>query len=468
MPYKVPPQRLVLVSASRPAVHPAVPLSVMALGFFAFIPYPALGIGNTSAIQIGNVLSALMCLPLLLNPRGRAPLWIGAVLMAPLLTATVATGVFGEGDLSLAIKELPTYVLAGLTLVVVQFYAPGNALELLTGIAAATVAHAAVGAWQVYAFASGDLPLFSLYVNQSFLSVRANAGAIAKYTQRPFGIFPEPSAMSSSLAPFVLFWVVYLAGLVKPRREPAPWQRALFAAAAVGGLALMIVSQSGHTAIALVAMLPLGAMWLARSRATARTFISLVLVLCVLVPLLVWLAGIALSERVGGRTMGNSSWDERWSSLAIGFSLLTEEDFTRVLVGVGLGGTAPALWRVARVDAVYSVLLTYVYETGLVGLLAIATVSAYLARVWKSIRFDTCFAAIFLTWLVGVTVTTSYAQLLPLWVALAWLTVWPEVCQPAGAAAEAEEEMLIESPLLPAYARPSARFVPKWPVADRA
>jgi hypothetical protein len=34
-------------------------------------------------------------------------------------------------------------------------------------------------------------------------------------------------------------------------------------------------------------------------------------------------------------------------------------------------------------------------------------------------------------WLVGITVTTSYPQLLPLWVALGLLTVWPDVCEPA-------------------------------------
>jgi hypothetical protein len=454
------PSPAVAVAAARPA-HPLVPLGVMALGFFTFVPYPAIGVGNMSAVQVGNVLSAAMCLPLLLAPRGRAPLWVGAVLLAPLVTASIATGVVGEGDMSLAVKALPTYVLAGLTLMVVQFYAPGHALELLTGIAAAAVAHALVGAWQVYAFTAGEFPLFRLYVNQSFLSVQANAGTIARYTRRPFGVFPEPSAMSSSLAPFVVFWAAHVAGLVKLRRAPAPWQRTLFAAAAVGGLALMIVSRSGHTAIALAALVPVGVTWLVRSRATAGTFAALVMVFCVLAPLLLWFAGQSLGERVGGRTMGNSSWDERWSSLGIGFSLLIEGDVTRAFVGLGLGGSAPALWRVARIDAVFSVLLTYVYETGVIGVLAVGAVGAHLARVWKSLRFDLCFAAILITWGVGVTVTTSYTQLLPLWVALAWLTVWPEVCEPAAAAVTEEADALA----LPAYVGRPGRFAAPVPAA---
>src|SRR5687768_14530031 len=35
------------------------------LGFVCFIPYPAFSAGNRSAVQLGNVLSALMALPVL-------------------------------------------------------------------------------------------------------------------------------------------------------------------------------------------------------------------------------------------------------------------------------------------------------------------------------------------------------------------------------------------------------------------
>ena len=32
-------------------------------GFVCFLPYPAISVGNNSAIQVGNVLTLLMCLP---------------------------------------------------------------------------------------------------------------------------------------------------------------------------------------------------------------------------------------------------------------------------------------------------------------------------------------------------------------------------------------------------------------------
>jgi membrane-associated protease RseP (regulator of RpoE activity) len=41
-------------------------------------------------------------------------------------------------------------------------------------------------------------------------------------------------------------------------------------------------------------------------------------------------------------------------------------------------------------------------------------------------------AAVLFVGLVGVTITTSYEQLLPLWLALGLLTVWPEVLTPTS------------------------------------
>jgi hypothetical protein len=52
-----------------------------------------------------------------------------------------------------------------------------------------------------------------------------------------------------------------------------------------------------------------------------------------------------------------------------------------------------------------------------------------LFRNWRAVAYSGVFAAIFCVWLVGVTVTTSYGSLLPLWVALGCLTVWPDFCE---------------------------------------
>ena len=133
---------------------------------------------------------------------------------------------------------------------------------MLTGIAAATLLHAAVGAWQVYAFARGEIPLLGLYVNPSFLSVQEEAETIVNYIRRPFGLFPEPSAMAASISPWVILWAAEAMGLVRLRQQPRRWQRVLFTTAAAAGMGLIIISQSGHAAITLAALVGLAMAWL--------------------------------------------------------------------------------------------------------------------------------------------------------------------------------------------------------------
>jgi hypothetical protein len=288
-----------------------------------------------------------------------------------------------------------------------------------------------VGGWQFYAFGNGEFPMPGLYVNQSFLSVQENTETIAKYIQRPFGLFPEPSAMSSSLAPFVLLWIAMACGIIRLRQEPRRWQRILFNIAAAGGVGLIILSRSGHCAVTLLAAGVLAAMWLMRARATPKTFVTILIVCAVVLPLIGWAATAALSDRIGGDAeYGNSSWEERSTSLALGFELMTQRDAKTLVFGMGVGQSSPAIYAISHIDAVFSVLLPYVYETGLIGAAVLIVIGIYLMRTWQRSGFDIAFILILVVWLVGVTVTTSYSQLLSLWVALGWLTIWPELVVP--------------------------------------
>jgi hypothetical protein len=411
-----------------------------ALGFFCFLPYLAVVVGRTSAVQFGSMLTLLVTLPVLFLSLRRGPIWLFALIVAPLCVAALKVGLTGDGDVALSLKAVPVWALSCLTIVAAQVCAPRYAVELLTGIAIATVLHAAVGALQIYYFSFGQFPLPWLYVNPSFLSVQNNAETFAKFTQRPFGLFPEPSAMSSSLAPWVLFWIAELCGIVRLHRAPATWQRLLFTVAAVGGLGLIILSRSGHAAVTMAFVLVFVAVWFARCRATKGSYLAILGVFGIALPVALYFAAEALNDRLGGRSeLGNSSWQDRTDSLRIGFWLLVDGDLPTVLFGVGPGMTGPALERVARLEAVWSVLLTYVYETGVLGLLVVLWIGAAMLRLWKSIRFDIVFAAVALTWLVGVTVTTSYSELLPIWMALGWLTVWPKICQTKAQAAPGRE-----------------------------
>jgi hypothetical protein len=406
------------------------------LGFFCFMPYPALAIGNSSALQAGNVLVLVMGAGALLTSWKGRPFWLFPLLAGPLCVSALKVATTGQTGLDVCVKALVVWGLSCMTVLAAQLYARQYSLQLLTGIAAATLVHVAVGVLQLYSFRGGEFPLAGLYVNPSFLSVQDNAATIARYIRRPFGVFPEPSAMSASLAPWVVFWFALTCGIVRLRQQPARWQRVLFAAASAGGLGLIIVSRSGHAAITSAAVVAFTAIWFARARATGRTYAAVVAVCAVFLPVLLYFAAASIGDRLGGKSeLGNSSWAERASSLEAGFDLVASSDASTTVFGTGVGLASPALRASHGLDAVFSVLLTYVFETGLLGALVVAWVGYFLLRVWAATRYDLTFAAVAGVWLVGVTLITSYEQLLPLWLTLGWLSVWPGACEPRGAAA---------------------------------
>ncbi len=443
-------------------------MMAFALGFTCFMPYPAISIGRQSALQIGNVLTLLLFLPALpMLPWRQRPFYLFPLILIPLALSALKASASEVGDLDLCFKAILVWGISGLTMLLTQASAPRFHLHLLTGIAAATVLHVIVGAWQMIAFTYGQFPLLDLYVNLSFTSVADQADIIARYIQRPFGLFPEPSAMASSLAPFIVFWTAELCGLVRLREAPSRRQRLLFGIAAAGGLGLIIASRSGHTMITLVALIALAGLWFRRARATPHTFGVMMIVFGIIMPLLLWMAATLMSERIGGELhVGNSSWEDRSDSLAIGFSLLISGDWLTLVFGIGAGLSSPALWETARLDAVWSVTLTYIYETGLIGMVAVAGVAGLLIKNWRVSRYSLAFAAVAVVWLVGITLTTSYVQLLPIWMALGWLSVWPAVCiDPASETPLRRPELPIGpeggARLASSGRRPSAWYVPR-------
>lgn len=403
-------------------------------GFLCFMPYPAVPVGNATGLQTGTLVSLMLALPCMLTPWRDRSLILGFVILAPLTLSTMKVALTDGKDLDLCFKSMIVTGMAGVSLVAAQRIAPRNALAMLTGIAAATLVHVVVGFWQLYGFSRGQFPLLWLYVNPAFLSVQENVETIVKYIRRPFGLFPEPSAMSSSLAPWVLFWTAEALGLVRLKGvQPRTWQRAMFLAAALGAMTLIIVSKSGHAAITLLALTGLVGLWLVRCRATSNNYLAILFVFGVAMPLILWLGANALGERVGsevgsGMSRGDS-WHDRAMSLKVGFDLLVDGSAATWFFGVGPGLTSPAIKAAAGFEAVWSVLLPYVYQTGFVGLAALAYAGVELYRNWRAVSYSVVYATILAVWLVGVTITTSYGSLLPLWVALGWLIVWPEVCE---------------------------------------
>jgi hypothetical protein len=404
-----------------------------AFAFLCFFPYPAMSVGNNSAIQIGNVATvlALLCTS--------ATLWqsVGpAVLLLALMPmiSTLKVLVIDNADASICFKQATASSVSLLTLLAVQLHAPRHALAMLVGVAFAILIHVAVGALQIVSFSSGVFPLADLYVNPSFLSVQENAQTIARWIQRPFGIFPEPSAMSCSLAPFVLFFAAVVLNVARMKNPPSQWQRALFALAAAGGLGLIIVSRSGHAVATVAAMTLLMVIWMVRARATAKTYFLLLSLFCIILPLVLVFAIDALSSRVaGGSQMGNDSWEERYDSILIGFRLWSEHGIATVLLGMGPGLTSAAVNDVSGIAAVFSILLAYLYDTGFLGLIALTWVAHRLFLTWRQARWSIAFFVIAIVWTIGVSLITSYSQLLPIWIALGLLSCWNEICEAPAA-----------------------------------
>src|SRR5215210_4249200 len=68
-----------------------------ALGFVGFMPYPAINVGNTSAIQFGNILTILMLAPFAAALRWQRPLNMFPMLMIPLCaSALLVAGAGGD------------------------------------------------------------------------------------------------------------------------------------------------------------------------------------------------------------------------------------------------------------------------------------------------------------------------------------------------------------------------------------
>ena len=233
--------------------------------------------------------------------------------------------------------------------------------------------------------------------------------------------------MAASIGP----WLVLAAGLLL-RRDPrfAPRTRArslLWAAAALGTL-LVIISRSGY-------VVPLGlslALLLLASPGRLAPRLAMMAAIVAGAVLLNWsLSAGSLLDRIQGA--GGSPWGGRSESMVLAITSLGR-DIPTLVFGYGSGQSTLALLdrRVpdapSVVTAIWSVLLRYVMENGLLGALAIGWVLVRI--IGRGIAGSSARLlgwCVLLSWLAGVTVTTSYMQLSSIWTMLALLIVWPSL-----------------------------------------
>src|SRR5436309_2879830 len=111
------PTEMVRVALDRPlseALRAPVGLlcAAVGVGFFSLMPYPAVAVGNYTALQIGNFLVVLLAVPALFVSWRRRPFWVFPLLMAPLCVSAFKAAVVGQDGLDLCLKSLAVWGLS--------------------------------------------------------------------------------------------------------------------------------------------------------------------------------------------------------------------------------------------------------------------------------------------------------------------------------------------------------------------
>lgn len=428
-------------SLASPQVSFPLAAAVFLFAFACFFPNPALPIGSNTGLQLGEMM-AIVSVPFILLMSGlpRRQTLVSMLLFLPVLLSGFLIVMTGRA-LS---NEVVFKVTVSVALVLVVLVPAGKvvskkyAATLLSGVAWAIVLNAVVGLYQAYSFARDEFPMPGLYQNPSFGSfITADPENYALYVKRPFGMFPEPSAMAASIGP----WLILIVGLLLyPKLRPWMTRGTLIQVllAVVCGVGLIIMSSSGYT-IFLLAGLLLVALPYLKDRALRLYQLGSLFLLITLV--LVGAALVVLSvSYVGTRldVQDNSSWSARlgsivWSLEYLGSSLgnvvygvgpgqstlILQSSGSSLLPPVGVGGIV--------VNAVWSLIVDYLMETGLLGALGLTLVLIMVLRAIARSSARLVGFSCFGVWMVGVTLTTSYLPLLPIWLFLGVLLAWDRV-----------------------------------------
>jgi hypothetical protein len=407
------------------------------LSFSSFFVFPALPVGRTAALTIPVVLAGGMVLASLARVKlseCSAYAWI----MIPALASGCYVLFAGT---AFAPEVVPkALVVMAISLIVVipalRLLRAGYSDEFVLGAALAIVVQAALGAYQVVAFARSEFPFADLMnTNPGQALIAQDPDTYAEYVKRPFGLFAEPSAMAACVGP----WLVVIARAVFSRSSgvarPRTWVLAL---ALASGLWLVVVSKSGMAVPIVVgtALTGCAAGFSARRRGIATRAAALVLGGAVALASVTWLTQNASSRF---DLSENDSWQARLESLQVGVrSLAASLDSKESLLGgVGPGQAYFAVNSSDRryqaghsVTAVWSVGLNYALENGLLGIVAMLWVAACAVwSIWAS-RDRFVGAVCAAMWLTGILFATSYIGQPALWTGLATLLSWRFVARP--------------------------------------
>lgn len=400
-------------------------------GILSFFPNPAVNIGPSTGIQIGNLFAIVVVLLYHAIIPAKHKL-ITFVYILSVLISLLGSGLFSDSMLvnDYGIKNacLTPMMLSSLlvTGILIQYYPSA----LINGIISAILVHSVVGMHQAYSFSLGIFPMLSLYNNNSFGINQEIATALALYVKRPFGLFPEPSAMSASIGPWLLFILSDLIGVTNFTSEASgliKWFRIITFTL---GTILLVQSLSVFVVFFSAAALIVILMRVQKSLLARTSKIKTLLII---------ITGFLFSsivlyfyyDRISYRIFSGDPWISRADSIMNGLNLLMSGGLTVLLFGIGIGQAPEIIRYSSGYDAIWSILFTNLVEGGLFSFLLWATIIYIcLNSIWKAKDYNKWVGYIFFVlWLIAISVTTSYSSLAPIWVSLGCLLSWNAISE---------------------------------------
>lgn len=425
------------------------PVPAFVFAFLCFFPYPALSLGASTGLQVNHLVSfAAIPVILMKRPPRRHVLAI-VVFVGCLLVSAFGSLLLGNITVpDIMVKATFALVIAASVLIPAGYLARAeHVVPIGLGAALAIMVHAGVGLYQEISYARSTFPLLGVYQNPSFLPLREVAEDYALWIKRPFGLFPEPSAMTSSIGP----WLILFAGVLlhhRWRTAMRPSARIVLFLALVCGATLVLRARSGYAPLWVASLVPV-VIFSPLVRGRVRRTRSPRLLLLLVGGMAVAVVGFVFArERIGGGEVEeNASWQARQQSIVIALTA-PSRDLGHVVFGFGPGQAAtyllstptadllPEWYRSSSVEpvgTVWSVLGTLYMELGLFGLALIVVLVAAIVRAILRSSARLLGFCVFAAWLAGVTVTTSYFPLSPIWLCLGLLLAWDRVFVPVAA-----------------------------------
>jgi hypothetical protein len=396
----------------------------------AFLPYPGLPIGDHTGLELHNLLT-LALVPFALMTGVDLRLFAAFImLLIPPFVSAIAGATLGRIDaFNVVIAVLMNTIVCFLALLPASMFARKEYLtSILRGVGIALGIHVAAGAYQVYAFANGYFPFLPILRNPSYVPLSTKADEWVQYMRRPFGLFPEPSAMSASIGPWL---VVSFALLLYPHLCPVALGKVARIAMLIttgGGIWLVIWSQSafvGPLILALVCIsLPRG------MQALANFYLIRRLAFVLLAIASAWMIVVFASAQFGGRLESSKAvdpWAERRSSLEIAMAIPSRDPFDFVF-GVGPGRSTLLMQEEEGIDTVFSLTIRSYAEGGLLWVFCTSVVGVLILRSIRGSSARGVGICALIVWLIGITVVTSYnmsAIYLLLGVLVTWDRIFP-------------------------------------------